>query len=210
MARPSDTRERILVAARDLFIARGVQQTSLREIAERLGISKPALYYHFDSREALLQSIVLPLIDACNDFIASNEAVRPLDARALLAGYFDLLQAHREVLTLLVRDLSTLGALGLGARLLDSRRRLIALLSGSQASVADRVRATIAIGGLSDSVVEFAEEQAEKIKDAAVEAACGALGLQPSAPSERKRTSSKAVARGLARPKKRPPAGHDQ
>ncbi|HKO92187.1 MAG TPA: helix-turn-helix domain-containing protein, partial [Polyangiaceae bacterium] len=134
MGRPSDTRERILAAARDLFIAHGVQQTSLRDIAERLGISKPALYYHFDSRDALLESIVLPLIDNLNEFIAVHEAVQPRDARLLLEDYFELLRQHREVLTLLVRDLSTLGALGLGTRLLVARRRLIALLSGPEAA----------------------------------------------------------------------------
>ena len=205
MARPSGTRERILAAARDLFIQRGVQQTSLRDIAEQLGISKPALYYHFDSREALLQSIVQPLIDDCNTFIASREAARPVDARALLAGYFDLLQTHREVLTLLVRDLSTLGALGLGARLLESRRRLIGLLAGPQASVADRVRATVAIGGLSDSVVELAEVNAEWIKAAAVDAACAALGLAPPVP-ESNRAPRKTTARARAPGARRRPS----
>jgi len=44
-----------------LFSERGVQQTSLRDIAERLGITKPALYYHFESRDALLENIVQPM-----------------------------------------------------------------------------------------------------------------------------------------------------
>jgi AcrR family transcriptional regulator len=48
--------------ARELFARQGVQRTSLREIADHLGITKPALYYHFDSREALVASIVEPLL----------------------------------------------------------------------------------------------------------------------------------------------------
>ena len=46
-----DTRERILDTALDMFIERGYDKTSLREIAERVGVTKPALYYHFSSKE---------------------------------------------------------------------------------------------------------------------------------------------------------------
>ena len=49
MAR-GDTRERIQQVARELFVAQGVQATSLQDIANELGITKPALYYHFASR----------------------------------------------------------------------------------------------------------------------------------------------------------------
>jgi AcrR family transcriptional regulator len=43
----------VLRVARELFAQRGVQRTSLQDIADRLGITKPALYYHFSSREEL-------------------------------------------------------------------------------------------------------------------------------------------------------------
>ena len=64
MARPpSETRQRIQDVARELFTEKGVQRTSLQDIATRLGITKPALYYHFSSREDLVRSILQPLID---------------------------------------------------------------------------------------------------------------------------------------------------
>ncbi|HEY3674033.1 MAG TPA: helix-turn-helix domain-containing protein, partial [Acidimicrobiia bacterium] len=40
-----DTRERILAVANELFIEQGYEGTSLREIADRLDITKAALYY---------------------------------------------------------------------------------------------------------------------------------------------------------------------
>ena len=175
MAKPSDTRERILSAARELFTKRGVQQTSLRDIAEHLGVTKPALYYHFESREALLASLVQPLIDDCEAFMAERAGSGPVEIRALLSDYFDLLYRHRVLLTLLVRDLSTLGALDLVPRLLEWRQRLTVLLLGSRAPLAERVRATVAIGGLSDCIVEMPHEPPEKVKIYAVEAACAAL-----------------------------------
>jgi len=175
MARPTDTRERILSAARALFTEKGVQQTSLRDIAEHLGLTKPALYYHFDSREALVASLVQPLIDDCEAFVAERVGAPPAELRVLLSDYFDLLHRHRELLTLLVRDLSTLGALDLGPRLLEWRQRITVLLVGSRASLADRVRATVAIGGLSDCIVELPGEPIEKVKAYAVEAAFAVL-----------------------------------
>lgn len=44
------TRERILDVALDLFLQKGFDKTSLPEIAEHLGFTKAALYYHFSSR----------------------------------------------------------------------------------------------------------------------------------------------------------------
>jgi len=51
---PSDgagTRERILDISLELFTTQGYEKTSLREIAEQLGFSKAAIYYHFESKE---------------------------------------------------------------------------------------------------------------------------------------------------------------
>jgi AcrR family transcriptional regulator len=179
VTRPTDTKARILAAARDLFVRHGVQQTSLQDIAARLGITKPALYYHFDSRDALLASIVQPLLDDMDTFVISRESGKSPAARVLLADYFDLLHQHRELLNMLVRDLATLGLLDLATRMLDWRRRLINLLLGPAASLAAQVRAVVAIGGMSDCTVEFPGVPMDRIKATAVEAACAALGLPP-------------------------------
>jgi AcrR family transcriptional regulator len=53
-ARPGDTRERILEVALTLFNEQGYDKTSLREIAERLDVTKAALYYHFERKEEIL------------------------------------------------------------------------------------------------------------------------------------------------------------
>jgi len=51
---PTDTRGRILEAARRRFADQGYEATSLREIAEDLGVTKAALYYHFPSKVDIL------------------------------------------------------------------------------------------------------------------------------------------------------------
>lgn len=180
--RPSDTKARIQDVARELFARQGVQQTSLREIADRLGITKPALYYHFDSREALVRSIVTPFMDELEAFIVAREACPRPDPRALLGDHFDLLFRHREILVMLVHDLALISELGLAVRMLGWRRRLIALLLGPEPSLEASIRAIVAIGGMSDCAVALADVPIERIKPTAVESACAALGL-PAAPA---------------------------
>jgi AcrR family transcriptional regulator len=51
------TRERILEVALDLFTDQGFDGTSMREIAERLRITKPSIYYHFASKEEILLAL---------------------------------------------------------------------------------------------------------------------------------------------------------
>ena len=52
------TRERILEVALGLFERQGYAGTSLRDISDQLGVTKAALYYHFPSKEALLDAVL--------------------------------------------------------------------------------------------------------------------------------------------------------
>ncbi len=56
-----NTRERILDVALDLFTEQGYDGTSLRQIAEQLGVTKAALYYYFESKEDILMALHLRL-----------------------------------------------------------------------------------------------------------------------------------------------------
>jgi AcrR family transcriptional regulator len=48
------TREKILEAARDMFSEVGVEATTMRAIADRIGYTATAIYYHFKDKDALL------------------------------------------------------------------------------------------------------------------------------------------------------------
>jgi AcrR family transcriptional regulator len=129
----SDTRRRIQDVARELFSEKGVQRTSLQDIASRLGITKPALYYHFSSREELVRSILQPLIDEGERFLAEQEkrsATDPAKPRELLEGYFDFHFRHRADLVYAVTELTTLADLGLIDKMLAWRDRLCKLVFG--------------------------------------------------------------------------------
>ncbi|WP_432843447.1 TetR/AcrR family transcriptional regulator [Dactylosporangium sp. CA-092794] len=64
MARESgDRRERILASAAALFANKGVAATTVREIADEVGILSGSLYHHFESKEAMVDEIVSSYLD---------------------------------------------------------------------------------------------------------------------------------------------------
>jgi len=65
-------KEAILLAAAELFASQGYAGTSTREIADRVGIRQPSLFYHFSKKEEILRAIVdqaaASLLDHLPDF----------------------------------------------------------------------------------------------------------------------------------------------
>ena len=170
MTRPrSDTRQRIQEVARELFLQHGVQRTSLQDIADKLGITKPALYYHFTSREELVRSIVMPLIDEGERFVDDQEGRRGIDARELLEGYFDFHYRHREHIVLVLTELTMLADLGLIDKVLAWRDRLGKLVFGPRPTLAQSTRAVVAFGGLQDCCLQFPDTPYEELRAASVE-----------------------------------------
>ena len=56
-------REKILSTAKSLFIEHGYHGLAMRQIAEALNVSKPALYYHFKDKEELFLAILTAYLD---------------------------------------------------------------------------------------------------------------------------------------------------
>jgi AcrR family transcriptional regulator len=55
---PRDTEERLLDSALTLFSEKGYEGTSIREIIEQAGVTRPVLYYYFANKEALFTRLV--------------------------------------------------------------------------------------------------------------------------------------------------------
>src|SRR3954462_10763817 len=72
-----DRRELILREAAGLFAGQGVAKTTVRDIAERVGILSGSLYHHFTSKDMLLTEIVTSylddLVDRYDDVLAGTE-----------------------------------------------------------------------------------------------------------------------------------------
>jgi AcrR family transcriptional regulator len=169
-----DAREEIKAAALDLFAAHGYEQTSLREVAQRLGISKAALYYHFSSKDDLLTALIEPLVHDQKALLDDVQSGAVSDPRAILERYFDVCLAHRRLFRAVVSNLQVLSRLDLIAQLIHWRTQLDEILVGPRPD--DQVRAIVAFGGIQDCAVLFPDEFAvETVREAAVDAGLRAL-----------------------------------
>jgi AcrR family transcriptional regulator len=82
-------RARILDVALELFNEQGYDKTSLREIAERLGVTKAALYYHFERKEDILLELHLRLHELVRDILERIDSLE--DGAAVVAAWPGLL-----------------------------------------------------------------------------------------------------------------------
>ena len=169
----TDTRAEIISSALELFAANGFERTSLREVAETLGITKAALYYHFKSKDELLAAVVQPLVD---ELWALDGTLgdRVDDPRRVLEDYFDMFVRHRQLMRWAMHDAGVLARVDAIRTLLHIRDHLDTVLVGSNQLV-DRVRAVVALGGLQDCVVILGDGDHTAIRAAAVDAALRAL-----------------------------------
>jgi AcrR family transcriptional regulator len=88
-----DRRAEIRRVALDLFTVHGYESTSMRQIAERLDITKAALYYNFDSKEAIVRSLFeerLATLDALIEWAESQPYSAERSAE-VASGWFGLI-----------------------------------------------------------------------------------------------------------------------
>lgn len=71
MSEPQDRRGVILASAAELFARRGIGATTVREIADAVGILSGSLYHHFDSKDAIVAEILTGYLRAIQDRYAS-------------------------------------------------------------------------------------------------------------------------------------------
>lgn len=58
MNKKTDTKLEIIKAALRLFLQKGLEKTSMNEIATTLGITKPAIYYHYKNKDAVIEGVL--------------------------------------------------------------------------------------------------------------------------------------------------------
>jgi AcrR family transcriptional regulator len=172
-----DTRSLIQQTALALFIEKGFAATSLQQIADRVGVTKAALYYYFPSKADLARSIFLPWKEDLDRFLDEAEAATDATPRQLIGDAFDVLVRHRETFLAMMTDGSILTHVDLVAWTTEWAERLQRLFVGPNATVYQRTRVAIAFGGLNDAVFLLANAPIEEVRPAAIDAVCGAIGI---------------------------------
>lgn len=110
---PAGSRRRqILDAAAELFARRGFRGVSIYDIGGAVGISGPALYRHFASKEAVLAQMLVDisrrLRDGARERVAGT-APGQETLRALVDWHVDFALDHPALITVQFRDLDSLG-----------------------------------------------------------------------------------------------------
>ena len=102
--RPSDTRQRILVIAADLFARQGYTGTSIADIARELGTTTAALYYHFPSKSAILGGLLARPITGYTRLLDSLDADGGATPEDLLGAIIDITADSRDLALIFDRD----------------------------------------------------------------------------------------------------------
>jgi AcrR family transcriptional regulator len=159
-----DTRARIQQVAVELFTEHGYEGTSLREIAERLDVTKAALYYHFKSKEDIVRSLVEDYFGQVDALVAwGREQRRTAGLRAeIVSRYVTIVAEGDQVFRMLHQNqaaVSTMASAKSRGELFKERMHsLIDLLTGPDAPVEERLRAAMALGGISVGWMFFADQ----------------------------------------------------
>ena len=150
----ADTRQRLIDVAVDLFTRHSFAGTSLQMIADEMGFTKAAIYYHFRTREELLAAVVEPIFDELSVVIAAAAAQRSANARAdhMLRGYAELAVANRALVSVLACDPSVTTLLREQPHWSQLITRQLALLAGDEADPGGLIKATVALAGISSAV----------------------------------------------------------
>ncbi|UWE12964.1 TetR/AcrR family transcriptional regulator [Actinacidiphila bryophytorum] len=145
--RRSDTRRRIQQVALELFAEQGYEKTSLREIAERLDVTKAALYYHFKTKEDILSSIAEDLARPLRDLIAWAEGQPHSLAtkQEILRRYSDILWGSVDLFRFIQENQATVRELTVGENFRSSMKALGELIKDPSAPIAAQVRSVTAL-----------------------------------------------------------------
>jgi AcrR family transcriptional regulator len=100
-------REQILATAAELFAARGFHGVSVADLGAACGISGPALYKHFASKDAMLAEMLVSiserLLDVGRERVAAGEGLR-----GLVDWHVDFALTHRPLIVVQDRDWESL------------------------------------------------------------------------------------------------------
>jgi AcrR family transcriptional regulator len=151
-------RERIVIAAVELFYERGYEHTTLESVAERLGVTKPFIYAHFESKTDLLAEICGRGIDsslqAINGVLATDTS--PTEKLRILGQRFVMsVLENQKPIAIFTREEKNLARKDF-KRISDMRRSFDAKLNEllkagiarGEFHIADPAIVALAIGGM--------------------------------------------------------------
>jgi AcrR family transcriptional regulator len=143
------TRERIKQVALELFTEQGYEGTSLREIAERLGVTKAALYYHFKSKEEIVHAFVEDRLAATTQMIewVRDQPPGPETREEFVRRYAELVDTGNAatMATFFQQNQPALKTMKIGEAMREHMSELVDALAGPGATPAEKLRAGLSV-----------------------------------------------------------------
>ncbi|MFD8807845.1 TetR/AcrR family transcriptional regulator [Streptomyces sp. NPDC059597] len=173
--RRGNTRQRIQDVALELFAEQGYEKTSLREIAERLDVTKAALYYHFKTKEEIIVSLFRDLTQPIEDLIEWGQGQpHTLETKQeIVRRYSEALAGAEPLFRFMQENQATVRELRIGETFKDRMRGLRDIIIDPEARLTDQVRCISALFTLHAGmfVMQDLEGDAEKKRQAVLEVA---------------------------------------
>ncbi|WP_030199763.1 TetR/AcrR family transcriptional regulator [Streptomyces sp. NRRL S-87] len=175
--RRGNTRQRIQDVALELFAEQGYEKTSLREIAERLEVTKAALYYHFKTKEDILIGVFEDHTRPLDELIAwAGVQPRTLETKQeIIRRYHAALTGAAPLFRFMQENQATVRELSIGESFKERVISLSELVQEPDFSMADRVRCVSALFTLHagmffmQSVEGDPEEKAQAVLEVAID-----------------------------------------
>ncbi|GAB1337010.1 TetR family transcriptional regulator [Streptomyces sp. E-15] len=173
--RRGNTRQRIQDVALELFAEQGYEKTSLREIAERLDVTKAALYYHFKTKEEIIVSLFEDLTQPIEELIEWGRGQpHTLETKQeIVRRYSEALAGAEPLFRFMQENQATVRELRIGDTFKDRMRGLRDILINPEAELVDQVRSVSAMFTLHAGmfVMQDLEGDSEKKREAVLEVA---------------------------------------
>ena len=185
--RGRDTRARLRELALQLFAEQGYEKTSLREIAEHLGVTKAALYYYFKSKEDIVRSLVEDYMAEMDELIEWGKA-QPMSAATraeIVRRYLGIVAGGAEVFRMLQQNQAAVASLASakerGALFRERLDALIELLTGPGATLRDQVRAASALMSVNFGCLRYQNQVSsqQELEQVLLDVAMELVGVAP-------------------------------
>ncbi|MFF2143391.1 TetR/AcrR family transcriptional regulator [Kitasatospora sp. NPDC058190] len=143
----SDTRARIIEVSLELFSEQGYEQTSLREIADRLGVTKAALYYHFKTKDDIVLGIVERMAAPIDETIewGRKQTWSPEMRDELIRRFADGMAERAPLLRFFHENQPALRESPAGLAFRERIITMMQLVHGPEANFQDRLRAAMTL-----------------------------------------------------------------
>ncbi|MEV6808143.1 TetR/AcrR family transcriptional regulator [Streptomyces sp. NPDC017248] len=178
--RRGNTRQRIQDVALALFAEQGYEKTSLREIAERLDVTKAALYYHFKTKEEIIASLFEDLTKPIEGLIdwGRGQPHTLATKEEIIRRYSEALAGAEPLFRFMQENQATVRELRIGDIFKDRMRGLRDILVDPESELVDQVRSVSALFTLHAGmfVMQDLEGDSEKRREAVLEVALDMVG----------------------------------